>query len=236
MPIDYVRLRERLLRAGVAPRHVHRYVRELRDHYDDIVRSEIARGSQRSAAEQIATARLGSEEDLARTVLACSELRSIASRFPALAFGVAPAVVWVSLMIATALVIRTAGDRVAGALGLGEAVMFTAAQIVCLFHVRIAPLLLSIALVIVSARQRAPLSWPLAGTGVVCILAGTLSINVIGRQLGVSSALLPFLSPQSELFGPMSVRALAEGFGCAALMFVAAWFPLVLWRRRTRTA
>jgi hypothetical protein len=30
-------LRERLLRAGVAPRHVQRYLRELSDHYEDVV-------------------------------------------------------------------------------------------------------------------------------------------------------------------------------------------------------
>ena len=36
------RLTERLLTAGIAPRHVRRYARELSDHYDDLVREEMA--------------------------------------------------------------------------------------------------------------------------------------------------------------------------------------------------
>jgi hypothetical protein len=236
MPIEYVRLRERLLRAGVAPRHVHRYVRELRDHYDDLVQAEIARGSERGAAEATASARLGSEDDLARSVLARPELRSIASRFPALAFGAGPAIAWLSLLIATGVLIRTAGDRVSDALGLRDAAVFAAAHAVCIFHVRIAPLLLSAAMVIVSARQRATLSWPIAGTVVLCVLAARVSIQVVGRQLGVSSALLPFLMPQSDLFGPMSVLALAKAFARAALMLVAVWSPLLFWRRRAESA
>ena len=39
-----------LLRAGIAPRHVHRYVAELRDHFEDLVRDEMTKGSRRPRA------------------------------------------------------------------------------------------------------------------------------------------------------------------------------------------
>ena len=44
------RLPERLLRAGIAPRHVRRYMGELRDHYDDALREEQANGLNPAAA------------------------------------------------------------------------------------------------------------------------------------------------------------------------------------------
>ena len=44
-------LSEHLLRAGVAHRHVRRYMRELHDHYEDAVREELAKGLDRSLAE-----------------------------------------------------------------------------------------------------------------------------------------------------------------------------------------
>ena len=42
------RLAERLLHAGIAPRHVRRYTRELSDHFDDLVRVENAGGASRT--------------------------------------------------------------------------------------------------------------------------------------------------------------------------------------------
>ena len=38
-------LKERLLRGGIAPRHVHRYVAELKDHFDDLAPEETACGA-----------------------------------------------------------------------------------------------------------------------------------------------------------------------------------------------
>lgn len=59
-------LRERLLRAGVAPRHVRRFLRELHDHYEDALRVELTKFSDPSAARNAAWARLGTEESLAQ--------------------------------------------------------------------------------------------------------------------------------------------------------------------------
>ena len=52
-------LRERLLRAGVAPRHVRRYLSELADHVADLRGEEERAGSGTVAAEAAALERLG---------------------------------------------------------------------------------------------------------------------------------------------------------------------------------
>ena len=47
-------LRERLLRAGVAPRHVRRYVTELEEHLSDLRAEEEHAGRSKAEAEQAA--------------------------------------------------------------------------------------------------------------------------------------------------------------------------------------
>ena len=84
------RLSERLLTAGIAPRHVRRYVRELSDHFDDLVREESATGAGRALAETRALSRLGNDDDLADAMLSRPELRSFMSRFPWAVFGLGP--------------------------------------------------------------------------------------------------------------------------------------------------
>ncbi|HEX4293886.1 MAG TPA: hypothetical protein VHZ29_07115 [Rhizomicrobium sp.] len=87
----FERLSERLLCTGIAPRKVRRYVRELRDHFDDLVRDAIASGVARHAAEAEALSRLGCEEYLADTMLAHPGPRSITARFPWAVFGLGSA-------------------------------------------------------------------------------------------------------------------------------------------------
>src|SRR4051812_45095156 len=96
------RLSERLLRAGIAPRHARRYVRELSDHFDDLVRAEQAGGAVGEAAETRALSRLGSEDDLAQAMLSRPELKSLTSRYPWVVFGLGPFVM-VALGLVAAL-------------------------------------------------------------------------------------------------------------------------------------
>src|SRR5271169_6849400 len=84
------RLSERLLHAGIAPRHVRRYERELSDHFDDLVREEKAGGAARDLAETRALSRLGNDEDLANAMLSRPELRSLTARYPWAVFGIGP--------------------------------------------------------------------------------------------------------------------------------------------------
>src|ERR1700683_4136148 len=83
-------LRERLLRAGVAPRHVRRYLNEPSDHLADL-RAEEARAGRRGAgAESVARVRLGGMDELARAMTEQRQFQSWCVRAPWATFGVAP--------------------------------------------------------------------------------------------------------------------------------------------------
>ena len=100
-PFDEIR--ERLLRGGIAPRHVRRYLRELSDHFGDLVLEERRNGLSEIAAKTAARQRLGSDEALADALLSRPELRSIAARHPALTFGLGSIVILASAVFAATL-------------------------------------------------------------------------------------------------------------------------------------
>lgn len=87
MPKPLRELRERLLRAGVAPRHVRRYLRELSEHLADLWAEEIAAGHSGAEAENAALARLGNIDELAEAMTRQPKFQSWASRAPWLTFG-----------------------------------------------------------------------------------------------------------------------------------------------------
>ncbi|NIL93743.1 MAG: hypothetical protein GTO71_04740 [Woeseiaceae bacterium] len=88
--IDLSRLRSRLLRWGVAPRHVRRTVAELKDHFDDLVEQGLSDGADRLTACEDARAMLGNLDDIANAVRAQPELRSWAFRYPRVAAVIYP--------------------------------------------------------------------------------------------------------------------------------------------------
>lgn len=99
-------VREQLLRAGVAPRHAKRYLRELNDHFDDLVREHTETGMDRQAAEVAARQRLGTDASLIAAVTGRPELRSLIARHPWAAFGFSPVLALVAGVTAAALIER----------------------------------------------------------------------------------------------------------------------------------
>src|SRR5262245_46328197 len=93
-PPQFESLRERLLQGGISPRAVRRYLRELREHFDDVLRAEVGAGASRAQAERSAWQRLGSEDELLRSALDRPELRAIGARLPAAIYGAGPASLW----------------------------------------------------------------------------------------------------------------------------------------------
>ena len=75
-------LRERLLQAGIAPRHVRRYLAELDDHLDDLIQVQRDAGYDTDDAEIRARARLGDDDDLTKAMLARPALYSLPARAP----------------------------------------------------------------------------------------------------------------------------------------------------------
>lgn len=87
---DFTVLRKNLIEAGLGPRHVHRTISELDDHFDDIVEASLEDGLSLTDAEQRAMQSLGDFNDIARAMDACPDLKSWAWHFPKLALLVYP--------------------------------------------------------------------------------------------------------------------------------------------------
>src|SRR4051794_3511287 len=95
-------LRARLLTAGVAPRHIRRYLAELDDHLHDLRSHE--------GNEAAALARLGGVEALARDMIGRPEFRSWTARAP-----------WAMFLLAPLGTLVTGGRRRAGSVCVPDA-------------------------------------------------------------------------------------------------------------------
>ena len=222
-------LRERLLRAGVAPRHVRRYLSELCEHYDDAVQAELAKNADLAAAREAAWARLGTEESLTQGMLERPELRSTAARFPALVFGAGPALTWLGAPIAIATLLSLLPRAI-------RRVEVSAAFIdvyyaLCFLHTRLLPVLLGALVLELAARRHLGARWPLVGAAAVDLLAGSFTVYSFPGQLGVYSALLPWLLPFTNVLGRRDLTALGEGLLRAAGMLVLSLLLQRVFRR-----
>lgn len=105
-----VELQERLLNAGVAPRHVRRYLLELTEHCDDLRAEGLQHGLNAADAEIAAMSRLGTTETLAQALIVQPGVRSLAARAPLATFAVAPFIA-LGATYALALLILWSGWR-----------------------------------------------------------------------------------------------------------------------------
>lgn len=164
MPFDA--LAETLLKSGIAPRHVRRYVRELADHLEDLTAQQRVAGCDDDDAESVARARLGDDTELAKAMLDQPGMRSWPARMPWLIFLLLPpivtAVIGLALYVAVFSIGSSAG-RINAFLPLSESGLaefskaaMTAVQILA------APTG-SALLVLLAQRQRLKLAWPLLG-------------------------------------------------------------------------
>jgi len=87
---DFNTLATQLLKSGITPRHTHRTVNELRDHYDDLVDAAVDDGADSKRARRQAAAALGSMDDFVAEMASHRELKTWAFRYPHLAVVVYP--------------------------------------------------------------------------------------------------------------------------------------------------
>ncbi|KRA98981.1 hypothetical protein ASD83_00065 [Devosia sp. Root685] len=164
-------LREDLLRAGISPRRVHRYVRELSDHHADLIEHLEAHGHPRPEAENEALHRLGSHDTLLLPMLADSRFRSLASRWPALVYLGLPLASQLILALLSAIaLIAAASTPLRPALvdlGSGVAVLWLAGSVI-----------LSWAAIFAAHRRRASMRWPVIAALAVSTLAAAMNIGV----------------------------------------------------------
>lgn len=87
---DFNLLAARLLESGIVPRHAHRTVNELRDHYDDLVTAAVDDGDSNLNARSRAASQLGDMDDFVVQMAARRELKTWAFRYPRVAIFVYP--------------------------------------------------------------------------------------------------------------------------------------------------
>ncbi|HLY05972.1 MAG TPA: hypothetical protein VKR31_09515 [Rhizomicrobium sp.] len=167
-------VKERLLRAGIAPRHVRRYIAELADHFDDLVSEAMAGGRPRSASERDARVRLGSDQDLAKVMLDRSELRAWSARYPWAVFVLGPAVLPIAALVGAVFFEIFCFDVIANfyknPAHLPPPVWFNdivAAWNWCATHAL--PLIIAILLCLMGIRQRMKPAWICAAVTIACV-------------------------------------------------------------------
>ncbi len=87
---DFNALATQLLKSGITPRHVHRTVNELRDHYDDLTDAAVDEGANSQEARRQAAKRLGPMEDFIKQMASRRELKTWSFRYPRAAVVVYP--------------------------------------------------------------------------------------------------------------------------------------------------
>ncbi len=87
---DFNALTNELLKSGITPRHAHRTVNELRDHYDDLVDAAVDDGANSKSARRIASNQLGSMKHFVADMASHRELKTWSFRYPRLAVVLYP--------------------------------------------------------------------------------------------------------------------------------------------------
>ena len=222
-------LRERLLRAGVAPRHVRRYVTELTDHLADLTVEEERAGRSRTDAESAALVRLGGMDDLARAMIEQRQFRSWSVRVPWAVFGLTPLLLLAGAWF-VALFILWFGwqiflpgadtpfgpGRVYGFANLyfqtGKALYFGA------------PIFVGWVIGLIAVRQRLKALWPMVGLVLSAGMGGTSRVQASRTAVpGVGHIHMDFALGTS-------VHGLSDGLMHALVILSLTVLPYLIWR------
>jgi hypothetical protein len=170
MPFDAVA--ETLLKGGVAPRHVRRYVRELDDHLGDLIAQQRQAGYDGEEARARARARLGEDAELAQAMLNQPGVRSWPARLPWLAFVALPPI----LTIAAGLLFYAAFYFIGNGAAQINAVLpvpqdwLTGLSVTAMTAINVLAVpMMATLLVILAQRQRLKPLWPLLGIALLLL-------------------------------------------------------------------
>ena len=234
MATQFRELKERLLRAGVAPRHVRRYLRELADHFADLTEEEQQAGRNLAEAQSAALARLGKTENLAKAFLEQKQFQSWFARAPWM-FGLVPLICLSAAYLVACLylwcgwkVFLPGADTPFGAVATPTYslanIYFQAGK----FYYYSAPILVGWTIGIVAARQRLRAVWPTLGVVLIAWMGATARIQAsrtaVPRGLG-------HISMDFFTFGPSS-QTISGSMLSAFVIFTLAILPYLVWRLR----
>jgi len=176
MPFDAVA--EALLKGGVAPRHVRRYVRELDEHLDDLTAQQRASGYDGEDATLRARARLGNDAELAQAMLDRPGMRSWPARLPWLVFILLPPVLAAAgglALYAGFYFIGNGAAKIHAVLPLPESGLIGFSVVAMqTINVLVVPVTATL-LAFLARRQRLKLRWPLLGIALLLLATPVLS-------------------------------------------------------------
>jgi hypothetical protein len=228
MPKSFDELRERLLRAGIAPRHVRRYVTELADHLADMRAEEERAGRSRAEAEYAALIRLGGIDDLAKAMIERPQLQSWCARAPWATFGLAPLFLLAGAYVVALFILwsgwktflpgaDTPFVRIHGFaifyFGVGKLIYFGA------------PILIGWGVGFIAARQRFKEVWPIVGFVPIALIGGTTQVHASRSAVpgGFGHISMDFT------LGP-TVSGVPYGLLHGLLIFTLMVLPFIIWR------
>ena len=206
-------LSETLLRAGISPTQVDRYLGELRDHAEDIAEQLQTTGLPAEAAEHAARMRLGNTDALALPMLLEPRFRSRASRLPVLFYLALPLL---SQLLASALLVvglNIAATRLGAHSALPD--LGSAVSITWL----ILPVMLAWLVLSAATRRRARLRYCLLSIVMGTALAASLQLEILLPTAGRAGAIAVSLATPALL--PLMV------------LLTLALLPLAFHNRRT---
>ena len=221
MPKVFETLRERLLVAGIAPRHVRRYLGELSDHLADL------RGQ--GLDETSAFDRLGSLDALAQPMLARHEFRSWIARWPGATFVVGPVLAMIVMAVAFFAVLAAIALAFRWPRGGIEPTWFQmTAQVAVVIEVFVVPIAIGWTLSVLAAERRLAPLWPIIGLTAFAMLSGTFSIEVIfPKVVGQHGELR--LGFRWAILGPLDNMKTSPLHWIANLLLIVG--PYLAWRQ-----
>ncbi|MCZ0943251.1 MAG: hypothetical protein OXJ53_09360 [Gammaproteobacteria bacterium] len=203
---DYQSLATRLLRGGVAPRRVRRIVGELQDHAQSLHADAVAEGMDEADAASWAFARLGSEQQVAKEMLARPELRSWSARWPWAVYALMPPLLMAALVVLMVLALGPVIDLYVvhwewetSPAPLPHAWFMSAVNGTLATFKYVAPLLLCAAFCSMAVLRLSRSPWLIAGIVATAVLGGSFDIYMTWEaELWTTSVNLFLLPPYPD--------------------------------------
>lgn len=228
-PLDELlhELRERLLRAGVAPRYVRRYLIELADHLADLRAEEERAGRSRADEESAALVRLGGMDDLAKAMIEQRQFQSWCARAPWAMFGLAPIFLLAGAYFVACLILWSGWKIFLP----GTNTPFVRIDGVAIFYFGVgrliyygAPILIGWVFGLIAARQRVKAIWPTVGLVLIALISATAQVQASRPVPGGAGHI-----SMGVALGH-SVQGISSGLFKGLLIFSALVLPYLIWR------
>jgi len=235
MALRFDQLRERLLRAGVAPRHVRRYLRELTEHLADLRAEEEGAGKSEGEAEAAALARLGGVDALANAMIEKRQLQAWSARAPWAMFSAGPLACLAGAYLIACCILWTGWRMFLP----GTETPFVPVDGLAVFYFGVgrmiywgAPVVVGWGMSVMAARQRLKAGWPVAGMALIALVGCTAQVHAIRAAIPGGSGRVSM----SLTVGPSYEENIGRLMYALAIFAVTA-LPYFAWRwQRARAA